>query len=109
MEYTNDELAASVAKLKNELQYSIYRLMDMLKGDDGQAWDEAEKALPRLQKALVESPSVTLDHLILTKQAEAVKGLPLKGCDDLDDALSLQESSTRVYRRQANEVKNGQG
>lgn len=101
----NEELAASNENLKRNLQEAIYRLMDMLEGDDGQAWKEAEKALPRLQRALVESPVVTLDRLILTKQAEAVKGLPLKGCFHLKDALNLQDSVVRVYHRQAKDVK----
>lgn len=32
-----------------------YRLDDMLKGDDGQAWKEAERFMPRLNAALAEA------------------------------------------------------
>lgn len=46
------------------LKIAIDRLEDMLKGDDGQAWKEAEKALPGLKKALeLESRSVHLSQL----------------------------------------------
>ncbi len=41
--------------LRDGLQTAIWRLEDMLKGDDGQAWKEAEKALPKLKKILEES------------------------------------------------------
>ena len=34
------------------LQSARDRIVDMLKGDDGQAWKEAEKALPAIEKAL---------------------------------------------------------
>ena len=36
----------------NALQTAIWRLEDMLKADDGQAWKEAEKALPKLKATL---------------------------------------------------------
>lgn len=46
------------------LKIAIDRLEDMLKGDDGQAWKEAEKALPGLKKALeLESRSAHLSQL----------------------------------------------
>ena len=46
------------------LKIAIDRLEDMLKGDDGQAWKEAEKALPGLKKALeLESRPVHLAQL----------------------------------------------
>ena len=46
------------------LKIAIDRIEDMLKGDDGQAWKEAEKALPGLKKALeLESRSVHLAQL----------------------------------------------
>lgn len=46
------------------LKIAIDRIEDMLKGDDGQAWKEAEKALPGLKKALeLESRSVHLSQL----------------------------------------------
>lgn len=37
------------AELTNALNSAIDRLKDMLMGDDGQAWVETEKALPRLE------------------------------------------------------------
>lgn len=43
-------LAKRVVFLEDALQKAIYRLEDMLEGDDGQAWKEAEKELPRLYK-----------------------------------------------------------
>ncbi len=36
------------------LRLAIARLEDLLKGDDGQAWKEAEKELPRLRVALAQ-------------------------------------------------------
>lgn len=46
------------------LKIAIDRIEDMLKGDDGQAWKEAEKALPGLKKALeLESRPVHLAQL----------------------------------------------
>jgi len=38
-----DALAAENARLRERLTQAIERLRDMLKGDDGQAWDEAER------------------------------------------------------------------
>ncbi len=38
--------------LRNALQLAIDRLVDMLKGDDGQAWKEAERVLPLLRDVL---------------------------------------------------------
>lgn len=43
-----------IPALENALLTAIWRLEDMLKGDDGQAWKEAEKALPGLRRALGE-------------------------------------------------------
>lgn len=40
-------------QLRKALQTAIWRLEDMLKGDDGQAWKEAEKALPALKAHLL--------------------------------------------------------
>lgn len=39
-------------RLRTALQTAVDRLADMLKGDDGQAWDEARKALPQLHAEL---------------------------------------------------------
>lgn len=44
--------AMAVAVKHDALQLAVDRLEDMLKGDDGQAWQEAERALPRLRAAL---------------------------------------------------------
>jgi hypothetical protein len=35
--------AAEIARLRERLTQAIERLRDMLKGDDGQAWDEAQQ------------------------------------------------------------------
>ena len=43
------ELEERIAQLVGGLTTAINRLDDMLIGDDGQAWKEAEKALPRLR------------------------------------------------------------
>lgn len=40
-------------QLRKALQTAIWRLEDMLRGDDGQAWKEAEKALPALKAHLL--------------------------------------------------------
>jgi hypothetical protein len=37
------ELEAENARLRERLTQAIERLRDMLQGDDGQAWDEAER------------------------------------------------------------------
>ena len=39
-------------ELRTQLQIAVARLEDMLLGDDAQAWDEAEKALPAMKRAL---------------------------------------------------------
>lgn len=39
-------------KVRPVLETARDRIVDMLKGDDGQAWKEAEKALPGIEKAL---------------------------------------------------------
>jgi hypothetical protein len=36
-------LEAEIARLRERLTQAIERLRDMLKGDDGQAWDEAQR------------------------------------------------------------------
>ena len=41
-------------ELRTQLRIAIARLEDMLMGDDAQAWDEAEKALPAMKRALGE-------------------------------------------------------
>jgi hypothetical protein len=38
-----DAQAAEIARLRERLTQAIERLRDMLKGDDGQAWDEAQR------------------------------------------------------------------
>ena len=38
-----DAQAAENARLRERLTQAIERLRDMLKGDDGQAWDEAQQ------------------------------------------------------------------
>jgi ABC-type transporter Mla subunit MlaD len=38
-----DTQAAEIARLRERLTQAIERLRDMLKGDDGQAWDEAQR------------------------------------------------------------------
>ena len=38
-----DEQAAENARLRERLTQAIERLRDMLQGDDGQAWDEAQR------------------------------------------------------------------
>ncbi len=43
------ELEERNAELVDGLTTAIHRLDDMLMGDDGQAWKEAQKALPRLR------------------------------------------------------------
>lgn len=42
------------------LGIAIWRLEDMLKGDDAQAWKEAKKALPTIKKAL--APPAPVDE-----------------------------------------------
>jgi len=46
-------IATQPAKVSDALEKAIWRLEDMLMGDDGQAWKEAEKALPHLKAALL--------------------------------------------------------
>ena len=38
-----DAQAAEIARLRERLTQAIERLRDMLQGDDGQAWDEAQR------------------------------------------------------------------
>lgn len=47
-----EALAARVEALESALRQAIERLDDMLKGDDGQAWSEAERAMPKLREAV---------------------------------------------------------
>lgn len=51
---TTAKLFNDVMALRDALQTAIWRIEDMLKGDDGQAWKEAERALPQLKKILGE-------------------------------------------------------
>lgn len=54
MTTSNEHNNAPAVPTKYEaLEVAIWRLEDMLKADDGQAWKEAEKALPRLREALL--------------------------------------------------------
>ena len=48
------EAAQLIVDLCDGLRTAIWRIEDMLKGDDGQAWKEAERALPQLKKILGE-------------------------------------------------------
>lgn len=48
-------LVSSAPELARALQTAIWRLEDMLKADDGQAWKEAEKAIPSLRSTLSEA------------------------------------------------------
>lgn len=43
---------AQIVELQNALLLAVNRLKDMLHGDDGQAWKEAEKALPYIERVL---------------------------------------------------------
>jgi len=67
-----DALVTQSERLNKQLQSAIYRLEDMLEGDDGQAWDEAEKALPAMKKALEEDPAVSLASRDAEQQAAAI-------------------------------------
>ena len=58
-EYPMSFVRAYIAHLEGEvkrkdeaLRLAIDRINDMLMGDDGQAWKEARKALPRIEAAL---------------------------------------------------------
>lgn len=42
-------------ELTNSLETAIWRIKDMLMDDDGEAWSEAEKALPRLEATLIKA------------------------------------------------------
>lgn len=80
--------------VREALALAIARLEDMLKGDDGQAWKEAERALPGLRAALAQP-------------AEPVAGwrmVPVEPTTDMrnafhavtdDEALQLGESGSR--------------
>ena len=39
-------------EIRKQLRVAVARIEDMLQGDDAQAWDEAEKALPAMKRAL---------------------------------------------------------
>lgn len=67
-----DALVTQSERLRKQLQSAIYRLEDMLEGDDGQAWDEAEKALPAMKKALEEDSAASLASRDAEQQAAAI-------------------------------------
>jgi hypothetical protein len=48
----NPHVFASAPDLLERLRQARDRLQDMLAGDDGQAWDEAEKALPLIDATI---------------------------------------------------------
>lgn len=50
---------ADVRELVDALQTAIWRLDDMLRGDDGQAWKEAERAMPPLRALLAKHKETT--------------------------------------------------
>jgi hypothetical protein len=59
-----DQLAerdALIAEKDEALDRAIGRVEDMLMADDGQAWKESEKALPRLKEALALKPKESID------------------------------------------------
>lgn len=41
------DLQAENLRLSNSLQWAVWRIQDMLDGDDGQAWQEARKFIER--------------------------------------------------------------
>lgn len=51
-----------IRELEHALQKAIWRLRDMLEGDDGQAWKEAEKVLPELERTL--GREVTIHEMV---------------------------------------------
>lgn len=64
-----ETLTARVAELESVLWEAIERLDDMLKGDDGQAWSEAERAMPKLRKAVDGARMVEMTELEKLKAA----------------------------------------
>lgn len=54
-----DRLRTDVRELVDALQTAIWRLDDMLRGDDGQAWKEAERAMPPLRALLAKHKETT--------------------------------------------------
>jgi hypothetical protein len=48
----NARLIAAAPDLLYQLINASNRLADMLKGDDGQAWQEAERAIPNIEAAI---------------------------------------------------------
>jgi hypothetical protein len=48
------------ARLLEPLITARNRIQDMLMGDDGQAWDEARKALPGIEAAIAKAQGVAL-------------------------------------------------
>lgn len=50
--FFNASLIAAAPDLLEQLINARNRLADMLKGDDGQAWQEAERAMPNIEAAI---------------------------------------------------------
>ncbi|BBI61721.1 hypothetical protein HSBAA_30270 [Vreelandella sulfidaeris] len=64
-----NELEAQNGRLRHQLQSAVYRIDDMLMGDDGQAWKEAEKARPAMQQVLDETTAASLANV----KAQAIR------------------------------------
>lgn len=60
-DHASAALIAAAPELAESLELAMYRIKDMLQGDDGQAFKEARKWLPRLAETLakagIESPT----------------------------------------------------
>jgi len=50
-----DQLMQDRRALLDSLQIAVGRIKDMLRDDDGQAWKEAEKWLPKLQATIAKA------------------------------------------------------
>lgn len=81
---------ATIAVKDEALQLSINRLKDMLEGDDGQAWKEARKALPQIEKARDMSPGQGQGQAKTQDEAEAETQAEIEASEK-EDALNMAE------------------
>lgn len=86
---------------RTALGLAIARIEDMLKGDDGQAWKEAEKAIPTLRAALAapQAPAATAGSVLADLDTAAAR--KWQGDPDAQRAGLFARAAAEIRRLQA--------
>ena len=90
-------IGSKPAAVPDALEKAIWRLEDMLMGDDGQAWKEAEKALPHLKAALL-AARATLTHACAEVVAFGWQDVVTAPRDGMPILMALENGMVRTGR-----------